>query len=450
MASASVPVTFLIAGALTVNGLEAAEAQGQESRRLTPKEQFESVQSEWQAAVKAELAARKEATTVAEKKAVFDRLRPDPLAFARRFLELAETHPDDPGGRDAVLWIVMQEAPVVPREPIPFSLRLDPSAEVLLHAVDLLMAHHANDLQVARTALFLSSATNVWPSFPRDHLFRPLFEGAKDREVKAVATLALAQYLERKARLASNVRKSAAGRTTALPEYGKHLLSCDAEAMRAEAQQLLERVIEEYGDVPFVRARGAETYVSDQGRNSRDVTQDDLTAKLTLSQVAESRLDEMLNLAVGNPAPEIEGPGLDGKPLKLSGYRGKVVVLVFWGTWCAPCMAEVPHERALAERLKDEPFAMLGVDCNDEKETARKVMERERITWPNWYDGNAPEGRIAKRYHITGFPSTFVLDAQGIIRAKGPRGERLEQVVDTLLKEMNQKGTPGSDGEELR
>ena len=53
----------------------------------------------------------------------------------------------------------------------------------------------------------------------------------------------------------------------------------------------------------------------------------------------------MLNLAVGKPAPEIEGVDVDGKPLKLSDYKGKVVVLVFWGSWCGPCMAQVPHER---------------------------------------------------------------------------------------------------------
>ena len=72
--------------------------------------------------------------------------------------------------------------------------------------------------------------------------------------------------------------------------------------------------------------------------------------KRTLGQEAEARLDELLNLAVGKPAPEIEGVDLDGKPSKLSDYRGKVVVLVFWGSWCGPCMEQVPHERDLAER----------------------------------------------------------------------------------------------------
>src|SRR5208337_4921492 len=67
-----------------------------------------------------------------------------------------------------------------------------------------------------------------------------------------------------------------------------------------------------------------------------------LAHKKTLADVAKARLDEMENLVAGKPAPAIDGTGMDGKPLKLSDYRGKVVVLVFWGTWCGPCMQEVP------------------------------------------------------------------------------------------------------------
>ena len=126
----------------------------------------------------------------------------------------------------------------------------------------------------------------------------------------------------------------------------------------------------------------------------------------------------MVNLAVGRPAPEIEGIDMDGKPLRLSDYKGKVVVLVFWGTWCGPCMALVPRERDLVARLKDQPFALLGVDCKDDRETARKAMAREGMTWPSWYDGAADRGPIAERYHVRGYPSIFVIDAKGIIRAR--------------------------------
>jgi thiol-disulfide isomerase/thioredoxin len=145
----------------------------------------------------------------------------------------------------------------------------------------------------------------------------------------------------------------------------------------------------------------------------------------------------MLNLAVGKPAPEIEGVDFDGKPLKLSDFKGKVVVLVFWGSWCGPCMAQVPQERELIERLKGQPFALLGVDCEADKETARQVMARERMTWPNWFDGAQGTGPIANRYHIRRYPSIFILDHQGVIRGRDTAAG-LDQTVDKLLKEMKQ------------
>ena len=145
----------------------------------------------------------------------------------------------------------------------------------------------------------------------------------------------------------------------------------------------------------------------------------------------------MLNLAVGKPAPEIDGVDFDGKPLKLSDYHGKVVVLVFWGSWCGPCMALVPHERELREHLKGQPFALLGVDCEANKVTARGAMARERITWPNWYDGARGVGPIANRYHVRDYPSLFILDARGIIRGRDPGGG-LDQAVDKLLEKMKQ------------
>lgn len=131
---------------------------------------------------------------------------------------------------------------------------------------------------------------------------------------------------------------------------------------------------------------------------------------------------------------------MDGKPLKLSDYRGKVVVLVFWGTWCGPCMQEVPHERELAERYKGRPFALLGVDCDSDKAAALKVMKEQGITWPNWNDGDPGEGPIVNTYHVRGYPSTFVIDARGVIRHLQLRGSDLDKAVDDLIKEAETGG----------
>ena len=121
----------------------------------------------------------------------------------------------------------------------------------------------------------------------------------------------------------------------------------------------------------------------------------------------------MRNLAIGKPAPEIDAPGLDGKTMKLSDHRGKVVVLVFWGSWCGPCMMQVPHGRELAERHKARPFTLLGVDCELDKDDGIKAVETAKITWPNWFDGVPGEGPIVGRYHVRGFPSVFVIRCEG-------------------------------------
>jgi peroxiredoxin len=152
----------------------------------------------------------------------------------------------------------------------------------------------------------------------------------------------------------------------------------------------------------------------------------------------------MYNLVAGKPAPEIDGLDTAGKPLKLSTYRGKVVVLVFWGSWCGPCMREVPHERELAARLKDQPFALLGVDCRDDKTAAQKAIESNKMTWPNWYDGESFEGPIVKRYHIRSYPSVFVIDAEGIIRHREVLGPDVDKAVDDLLKETAPRGSRSS------
>jgi hypothetical protein len=119
---------------------------------VSPPDQFEFIQAEWVAAVSAAAEARK----AAEKKemaAVFARKKPDIIAYSRRFLALAEAHPGEPAARDALLWIVMHEAPASAMSR-PQTLGIDPSSELLERAINLLIEHHANDLQVARSALY--------------------------------------------------------------------------------------------------------------------------------------------------------------------------------------------------------------------------------------------------------------------------------------------------------
>jgi len=339
--------------------------------------------------------------------------QPDELDFSRRALRIAKAKPEDSGARDALLWVVSQSASRPPR-----GERL----ELERRAMDLLLEHHADDPEVARAGLLLIDAISI----DRERFLQGLVDRAKMQETKGLARMALAPYLMCKLTVAEKVQAAGGPAKNIQPDYAEtyaDLRACDIPATRSKAERLLEEVIRDYGKVALVR--------------SGPFRERDLERGLTLGQVAESRLDEIRNFVIGKPGPAIDGQDLAGAPLKLTDYRGKVVVLVFWASWCGPCMEEVPHERELIARYKGQPFALVGVTWDEDLEAARRAIEANHIDWPNWQDPltSKSEGPIAKRYHVRSIPAVFVIDAEGILRAKNVRGESLDKAVADLLAE---------------
>ncbi len=94
-----------------------------------------------------------------------------------------------------------------------------------------------------------------------------------------------------------------------------------------------------------------------------------------------------------------------------------------------------PHERSLVERLKDEPFTIVGVN-SDPAEKYRDAIVRENITWPSFWDGGDTSGPIATKWGVRGWPTIYIIDHLGIIRDKNKRGEEMDEVVERLLAEM--------------
>jgi endonuclease YncB( thermonuclease family)/thiol-disulfide isomerase/thioredoxin len=164
----------------------------------------------------------------------------------------------------------------------------------------------------------------------------------------------------------------------------------------------------------------------------------------TLGKAAEPLLFERKFLVVGKVAPEIVGKDIDGKPLKLSDFRGKVVILDFWADWCPYCAQMYPHERVMLQKFAGKPFAILGVN-RDTRERYQQVLAQRKVTWPSFYDG--PGGPIGERWNVTSIPEIYVLNADGVICYKELRGESLERAVETLLR--NPKATPGVPDEKL-
>jgi thiol-disulfide isomerase/thioredoxin len=162
----------------------------------------------------------------------------------------------------------------------------------------------------------------------------------------------------------------------------------------------------------------------------------------TVRRLSKRQTDEPSEgLKKNDRAPEIVGEDADGKPLKLSDFRGKVVLLDFWAHWCTYCRAMIPHERQLVERLEGRPFVLLGVNTDEDRKDLLRTQIDEQITWRSWWDGK--DRSIAKEYNVSGLPKLILLDERGVIRwisSGKPPDSVLDSVVDELLKEVEELG----------
>src|SRR5438034_300145 len=131
----------------------------------------------------------------------------------------------------------------------------------------------------------------------------------------------------------------------------------------------------------------------------------------------------LLALARRGPtlAPDFVVPDLAGRTVRLSGLRGKVVVLNLWATWCAPCIEEMPSMERLYGRLRDTDFALLAISQDEDgKRVVAPFVERMHLTFPVLLD---PERQVGDRYGVTGYPETFLIARNGYVveHVVGPR-----------------------------
>ncbi len=155
------------------------------------------------------------------------------------------------------------------------------------------------------------------------------------------------------------------------------------------------------------------------------------TAKASLQD-----LDTLKKLRIGGEPIPFDVKGIDGRALSLEKYRGKVVLIDFWATWCAPCRVEMPNVVRLHKKFRDKGFEIIGVSLDRDRGAMENYLKSSGMEWPQYFDGGGWNNRIAAKYKVRSIPATYLIDRQGKIRYRTLRGKELEKAVEELVKEQ--------------
>jgi peroxiredoxin len=115
---------------------------------------------------------------------------------------------------------------------------------------------------------------------------------------------------------------------------------------------------------------------------------------------------------IGQQAPDFSIRNQEGKYVKLSDQRGKVVFLNLWATWCGPCIDEMPRMEMLYQKYKDRKFEMMAVSVDNDWELVKQFYKQYNLTLPAYLD---PGHQVAELYKVPRFPETFLIDANGSV-----------------------------------
>jgi thiol-disulfide isomerase/thioredoxin len=147
---------------------------------------------------------------------------------------------------------------------------------------------------------------------------------------------------------------------------------------------------------------------------------------------------------------DIAGETLDGQPFNVKEWRGKVVLVDFWATWCPPCLAELPNLKQAFDRYHKDGFEIVGIPLDVDRDRLVDFLKGREIPWvqlfsaePSQREWNNP---LARKYHVRQIPTMYLLDKQGMVAPVDPRGEALVPAIERLLVGGDVTGSPSDRG----
>ena len=137
---------------------------------------------------------------------------------------------------------------------------------------------------------------------------------------------------------------------------------------------------------------------------------------------------------IGKTVPDFSATDLEGNPISLAQYRGKVVLLDFWAVWCGPCIAEMPTVIEVYNSYKDEGFDIIGISLDTDEERLQTYLTENEIPWRQVFSGEGWDSPVSRQYGIRAIPAPWLIDKEGKLISHQARGEALERLVVEALK----------------